>query len=135
MHDRNNRLIPSRPPKLRFYPGMFVELGKQLYEIVYAYRVKGDHQWKFCLEERESLCSVEERDKINQALVAAGVGNETHRIIYDLFRNTFDAFQFFSDIPLHGDRRHVGNKTMVQEAKIVSSGEVVTAKSKAELIA
>ena len=43
----------GKPPKLRFKPGWFIRhKSGQLYEILVAYRVRGEVGWFFVLEER-----------------------------------------------------------------------------------
>ena len=79
------KLTRSKPPKLRFRPGQFVELEGKLYEIIYAYRVKGDHQWRFCLEERRSFRSVEKGDVVGQWLADLDLDAGISRIVYDFF--------------------------------------------------
>jgi hypothetical protein len=119
----------GKPPKLRFQPGMFVQLDGQLYEILYAYRVRANSQeWQYCLEERRGLSSAP-RDAIGAALVALGCGERTPRIVYEVFRDGYDAMQFFADIPADADRMHASNKTLLQRGKVVSSGEVLSKES------
>jgi len=55
---------------------------------------------------------------------AFGAGDETPRIVYEMFRNHGDARTFFFDIPANGDRRVVSNKTLAK-AILLSSGVVV----------
>lgn len=115
----------GKPPKLRFQPGMFVRLRGQLYEIMYAYRLRDEPQeWRFSLEERMRLSS-KPTDALGKMINAMGAGSTTPRIVYEPFRSWMDASLYFSDIPLHGNRWCVGNKLMVQEAEVISSGEVL----------
>lgn len=115
----------GKPPKLRFQPGMFVQLDGQLYEILYVYRTRSAPQeWIYCLEEREQLSSAP-RDAIGALVAAMGCGSRTPRIVYELFTDGYDAMVYFADIPANADRTSVSNKTLLQRGRVVSSGEVL----------
>lgn len=117
----------GKPPKLRFRPGQFIEYKGQLHELMFAYRVKDDpHEWIFCLEERRDLSG--RKDLIGIVAEALGCGDETPRILYDLLRDSYDAFRYFEDIPANGDRTHVRNKDLLQKGKVISSGEILSSK-------
>jgi hypothetical protein len=112
----------GKPPKLRFRPGMFVEDHGQLYEILYAYRLRKDpHTWLFCLEERSNLEG--KLDAIGTFLERMGAGKHTPRIVYELFADDYAAFEFFADIPAHGDQVTKSNQDMLK-MRVVSSGQV-----------
>ena len=117
----------SKPPKLRWQPGSMVRVEKQLYEIMYCFRVKSDpHEWFFCLEERKSVLQPSTPDLIQQVAEAFGCGKDTPRIVYDMFKDSWEANSYFSDIPANADRWVVSNKTLMSKATLVSSGEIVT---------
>lgn len=116
----------GKPPKLRWKPGSFVLYQGELHEISYAYRLADDpHEWRFALQERKGLRTVPEGDVIAGMLSGLGAGNTTPRTVYELFRNGQDVHAFFCDIPLYGNVTIVTNKMMIQNAKLVSSGEVI----------
>jgi hypothetical protein len=116
---------PGKPPKLRWKPGSFLRVRGKLYEIMYAYRVQDEPQeWRFSLEERKALSSAP-TDALGQIFNALGAGSTTPRIVYEVFRDGYAAHQFFSDIPLNADRWEVGNKFLLQNGELVSSGEVL----------
>jgi len=113
----------SKPPKLRWQPGQLITLDKQLFEVICAFRVESQpSEWFFELEYRTAV--QEHLDAIGQLGRAFG-GDETPRIVYDVFRSDMDARHFFSDIPSNGDRRVVSNKVLMQGAQLVSSGVIV----------
>ena len=124
--DRGHAYVTtSKPPKLRWRPGSFIRVHGKLYEIMYCYCVQPEPQeWHFSLEERRGLSSTP-TDAIGQALNTLGAGSTTPRIVYEVFRDGYAAHAFFSDIPLHGDRWTVGNKFLLQNGELVSSGEVL----------
>lgn len=114
----------SKPPKLRWQPGQLITLDGQLFEIVYAFRIESEpSEWFFELEYRKSV--QESLDAIGQLGQAFGCGDETPRVVYDLFRDHTAARSYFSDIPSNGDRRVVSNKTLMRGAQVVSSGVIV----------
>lgn len=120
-----NVAAPGKPPKLRYRPGQFIQAENQLWEIVFAYRLVNEpFEWIFCLEERKSFRSVEPGDRIGELAAAMGCGAETPRIVYEMFRDSMDAHQFFGDIPSNGNRKDFTNKNLIQKGKVVSSGEI-----------
>jgi len=120
-----NVAAPGKPPKLRYRPGQFIEVENQLFEIIFAYRLVSEpFEWIFCLEERKSFRSIEPGDKIGEIAEAMGCGAETPRIVYEMFRDSMDAHQYFWDIPANGNRQDFTNKNLIQKGKLVSSGEI-----------
>lgn len=118
------RVFGSKPPKLRFRPGQIVRYKNELYEVMYAYRVRETpHEWFYSLEERKGLS--ENLDAIGQFLQAAGCGATTPRLVYEMFRDHGDASKFFFDIPLNGGRTTVPNKMLIQHATLISDGLLV----------
>ena len=114
-----------KPPKLRFQPGSFVEYKGQLYEILYAFRVaSAPQEWFYTLAERESL-TPPQLDLIGAVVEALGAGRNTPRVVYEVFPHEQAAWSYFSDIPRNGDCRCVGNRAMMKDAKVVSSGQVL----------
>jgi len=112
----------GKPPKLRFKPGMMIELEGQLYEVLYAFRLQdAPHEWRYMLEERKSVD--EALDDLGQLMEAMELGKNTPRVFYELFRDSMDAWTYFSDIPRNGDGRVVSNQTLLK-GKIISSGKV-----------
>lgn len=112
----------GKPPKLRFRPGTIVEYKGQVYEIVYAYRVKADpHEWFYCLEERSKSGELV-LDQIGSALQAMGAGRDTPRVVYEIFRDHGDANTYFFDIPVERDRNTVKNKDLLKGGKVLSQG-------------
>jgi hypothetical protein len=115
-----------KPPKLRFQAGTIFRLDGQLYELMYSYRIEDvPQEWHHYLEERKDLLDV--GDKIHHLLLALGCGSKTPRVSYDVFRDTYAAWQFFADIPRQADGRSVTNKTLLR-AEVVSSGLVTSTK-------
>jgi hypothetical protein len=106
------RVSPAgKPPKLRWKPGSKVRYKGDLYEVMYCYRIESDpHEWQVCLEE------VVAPDEIARALDGLGAGSTTPRIVYEIFRDWYEASSYFMDIPANGDRHHVTNKQMLQDA-------------------
>lgn len=101
---------------------MFVTDKDQLFEILYAYRLKNDpHTWIFCLEERTDLEG--KRDTLSALIERLGAGKHTPRVVYELFADSYDAMQFFADIPAYSDRIHKKNKDMLK-LRVLSSGQV-----------
>lgn len=117
----------GKAPKRRFSPGQFIWVEKQLWEIVYAYRLASDpSEWIYCLEERKELKSIQDGDVVGQAAAMLGAGSQTPRVFNDPFRSSGDANTFFHDIPVNGDRKHFTNKSLLQKkAEVKSSGEVI----------
>jgi hypothetical protein len=112
-----------KPPKLRWRPGEIYQIDGQLYEVICCYRLQEDPQeWRVRLEERKAID--EEHDAIGQIAEGLGLGNNTQRVVYDLFQSYTDADTYFADIPRNGDGRTVLNKTMLK-AKKVADGRVV----------
>lgn len=115
----------GKPPKLRFEPGEFICLEKQLYEVIYCFRVRANpREWLYACERRTSLSECQSQDSLYDQISAAGAGSETPRIVREIFRDEMQAFSFFSDIPIGRDRTTFSNKKLVQGAKLVSSGSV-----------
>ncbi len=51
-------MASTKPPKLRFRPGNFVEFRGALYEVMGVYRLKTDpHEWMFLLSSRRDMSS------------------------------------------------------------------------------
>lgn len=118
--------VGTKPPKVRFRPGSFIELEGRIYEVMYAYRVEKDpHEWRYVLEDRDGLRRVVPTDPWAQLAIQSGVGELTPRIVYDLFEDDGEAHIYFAGIPRWKNRRVVLNKQMVQSAKLLSSGEVL----------
>jgi len=116
----------GKPPKLRFHPGSFIKFQNNLYEILYAFRTVDDpHEWIYCLAERTELSS-SPKDMISQIAVAIGAGDTTPRIVYELFKSSYDATRFFGDIVSGGDTVLVTNKRLLQNGNVISSGEIVS---------
>lgn len=114
----------GKPPKLRFRPGQYIQYKGQLYELMFAYRLKEDpHEWIYCLEERRSL-SGRPKDTIAAVSASLGCGDGTPRIVYDIFHDGYQVFEFFIDIPGNGDRNNVRNKDLLQHGEVISSGTV-----------
>jgi len=111
----------QKPPKLRFRPGdEFKDPSGQLYELIYCYRTQdAPHEWIFHMEERPGLAD----DEMAAIIAAMGMGKSTPGIVYEIFRNSTDAFQFFSDIPHNGDSIDVSNKTLLKWTKIEPGAE------------
>lgn len=124
---RTSVLHGGKPPKLRFRPGQYVEFDGQLYEVMYAYRLKENpHEWIFCLEERKDLSG--SMDEIGQIAESLGCGSLTPKIVYDLFHSWAQAAEFFFDIPANGDRANVTNKSLLQRGRLISSGAILGTK-------
>ncbi|HLC77986.1 MAG TPA: hypothetical protein VJH92_02585 [Candidatus Nanoarchaeia archaeon] len=126
-------VINSKAPKLRARPGEFVELNGELlkkyqdklWEVIYCFRVKGDHNWRYCLSVRKSVIQDDGKDEIGKALDSLGCGSKTPRVIYGQFMDDMAAFNFFADIPHHGDSIVLTNQQMLSgNVKVVSSGTV-----------
>lgn len=117
----------SKPPKLRFQIGAFVQYKGQLYEIMFAYRLRDDpHEWLYELEERKNLTPNDlQQDPIHRLALGLGAGKTTPRVVYELFRSQQDAITFFWDVPSAGDRMAVRNKNLLQHGTIVSSGAIL----------
>lgn len=114
----------TKPPPMRFKIGSYVKHEGWLYEVMYAYRVVTDpHEWIYCLEVRKGLDG--SKDAIGRIAEAMGCGETTPRVVYDLFRTSYEANSFFGDIPSNGDRTLLKNKEMMAEAEVVSSGQVI----------
>lgn len=106
----------GKPPKLRFKPGTFLTWKGQRYEIMYAYRVEDNpHEWRYSLEERDKDSRPE---AINVVLKILGAGMTTPRVVYEMFRNSHEAYRYFSDITMGGNRCDVSNGTLVREAEV-----------------
>lgn len=115
----------GKPPKLRFQPGCFIRFRGQLFEIMYAFRSEeAPAEWQYCLEERQTLSS-QPQDYLGQLVAALGAGKTTPRIVYQLFRNNYEAHSFFMDLPCNGNRSTVKNQTLLNDGEVVSSGEVL----------
>jgi hypothetical protein len=70
----------QKPPKLRWKPGSVVELDRQIFEVICAYRVQTEpHEWYFELEYRKSI--VEDLDFVGRVAEAFGAGDETPRMM------------------------------------------------------
>lgn len=122
--DHGRATFQDKAPKLRFRPGSFVYSNsrKQMYEILYCYRIKEyPNEWMFYLEERNDLKSPE---TILSRLLETVAPCSENRIQYTLFRTSIDAESFFSNVYHHADGRIVFNKTMLNEMEVISSGEV-----------
>lgn len=117
----------GKAPKVRFKTGQFVKRGDEIWEVIYAYRLKTNpHEWIYCLEERKQIGkSLSDDDKLGHMFNALGCGEGTPRIVFDIFKSSMDAHRFFADIPANGDREDVPNKKMLNEFKIISSGEIL----------
>ena len=118
----------GKPPKLRWQPGSFVRVRGHLWEIIYAYRLQSEpSEWHFALERREEL-RTRTPEFLGTDTQEWGHGISTPRIVYELFRSWYDAENYFHDLPVGGiDRSRVtyGNKFLMQNAELVSSGEVL----------
>jgi hypothetical protein len=121
------RVLPSgKPPKLRFRPGSFIRYQGKLYEVMFAYRVAAEpSEWLYCCEERQGLKSGELSTFISGLTEALGAGETTPRVVMAIFHDSMQARQFFVDIPVGRDRITFKNKQLVQNAQLVSSGEVL----------
>lgn len=122
----------GRPPKLRFQPGSFIRYGGKLYEVIFAYRVAADpSEWRYCCEERQELTSGEPSGIFPGLTEALGAGDTTPRVVGEIFRDTQEAWCFFSEIPTGHNRTTFTNKQLVRAARVVSSGEVLGPEHKA----
>lgn len=122
----------GKSPKLRFQPGSFIRYVGKLYEIMFAYRVAEDpSEWRYCCEERQELTSGEAGGIFPGLIKALGAGDTTPRVVREIFRDTMQAWDFFSDIPVGRNRCTFSNKQLVQGAQVVSSGEVLGPEHKA----
>jgi hypothetical protein len=124
------RVLPAgKAPKRRFSPGEFIWVENQLWEIMYAFRVRDNpSEWHYCLEERKTLSS-KPTDAIGGILVGIGVGAKTPRIKYEVFLSSMDASMFFGEIVALGNRKTFTNKMLLQgKAEVRSSGEVISPK-------
>src|SRR3989344_6021680 len=137
-------VINSKAPKLRARPGEFVELNGELlkkyqdklWEVIYCFRVKGDHNWLYCLAARKSVIQDDGKDEIGKALDSLGCGKGTPRVVYGRgwgkgtrrfvdvqFGDGMAAHIYFADIPCHGDSIILMNQQMVSKnVKLVNSG-------------
>lgn len=107
---------PGKPPKLRYKPGSYVLYKNSIHEVMFAYRIhEKPHEWIFAIEERKSL----KLDKIGDALQRMGAGSDTDRIVYEIFRDHYQVYEYFRDIPFSGDRIHLTNQQMISEVKVV----------------
>lgn len=114
----------GKPPKLRFRPGQYIRYKGQLYELMFAYRLKENpREWIFCLEERRNL-SGRPKDLIAAVAESMGLGDSTPRVVYDIFHDGYQVFEFFIDIPGNGDRTNVRNKDLLRHGEVISSGTV-----------
>jgi hypothetical protein len=115
----------TKPPPLRFKIGSYLRYEGCLYEVMYAYRtVSNPHEWIYCLEVRKDLMGT--TDAIGELASAMGLGEATPRVVYDLFRDDYEANRYFWDIPCNGDRTLRKNGTLVKDAQVVSSGQVLS---------
>jgi len=123
----------GKPPKLRFQPGSFVRMGKKVFKIIYCFRVQSNPtEWYYQCEERIDLVTEPKApnpfaaacDSVAKAL---GAGEETPRVVYDIFRDFSQAHQFFFDIPCNGSagRDLFSNKQLLQQGEMISSGDVL----------
>jgi len=128
-NSRNGKLYVSdgKPPKLRFRPGWYVEYEGQLYVIQYAFRVQEvPHEWHFCLEERAQLHAPNETMMDALCALIEERQDPVPRIVYSIFRNSWDAMQYFVSIPCSGDRVTITNKKLLNRGRVVSKHDIQT---------
>lgn len=116
----------DKPPKLRYRPGQYVMYKNQLYEIRYCFRTATDPgEWCFVLFERKS--AVEKPMPEIQAIQVTklGAGSQIKLVVSELFKSEMDAHEYFSDIYRDASSILLMNKSMVQHAKVVSSGPLI----------
>lgn len=107
----------NKPPKLRFKPGLRVMFEAREYEIVYVYRCMPDTQeWVYVLEERGE--GSRQGDEMSMIMAMMGAGRTTKRIVYEIFRDSMSAWDYFQDIPCNGNRTGVTNKEMLKKASL-----------------
>lgn len=118
-------LPAGKPPKLRFRPGTIIRIGSQHYQIVYAYRLQDSpHEWHFCCELRDGV-EAPKLDEVMRVVTALGAGTDTPRVVREIFRDGYDVMNFFSDIPMNHDHVTFTNQELLNQATVVSSGEVL----------
>lgn len=96
-------MASTKPPKLRFRPGNFVEFRGALYEVMGAYRLKADpHEWLFLLSARQDMHSgFANPSKITWEPVGALPNSVS--LVYDVI---------------------VSNQNLLQGGKLLSSGPI-----------
>jgi hypothetical protein len=106
------RVLPAgKPPKMRFQPGSFVTFKGQLYEVLYAFRLKtAPNEWHYALGERSGLKSRYTMDL-------------SERIVYQLFHSWYEATCHFM-WATNESTLSASTKSLLQHGSLVSSGEV-----------
>ena len=106
-------------------PGQFIEYDGGLHEILYVYRLNSaPHEWVFCLEERSDTSG--RLDDIGYIAASLGCGDQTPRIVYDIFRDQAQVMRYFLDIPGNGDRIHLRTRTLLNHGRLVDAEKTTT---------
>lgn len=112
----------TKAPRLRVSPGSIVAYKGALYEVMYCYRTETDpSEWRYYLEERDSV-QAHSGSQIQRLIEGVGAGQNVCRVVTGLFRNSSEAFSYFSDIYRAADAVIVYNKDFVQHGRVISSG-------------
>jgi len=114
------RSAGTKAPKLRFKIGQRIEYGGVRYEVDGAYRLsENPHEWIYRLVDMTPLVQRESTAKLEEA--AQMLAPHIERVVYEPFRSSWDAGQYFWDIPARAGYRsdifHCGNKKLIQNGR------------------
>jgi len=115
--------VIKKPPKMRFKLGQRVLYEGVEYCIDGAFRLQKDaHEWIYRLVD---MTPIAQREALyNFEVMASSLAPEVTRIVYEPFRESYDAVKHFAPIPAppgrRGDECFVANKRLLQQCKGLS---------------
>ena len=107
---------------MRFKMGQRVLYEGVEYQIDGAFRLQRDpHEWIYRLVDMTPI--VQREALYDFEVLASSLAPEVKRIVYEPFRESYDAMKHFGPIPAppgrRGDECHVHNKKLVQQGKVL----------------
>ena len=107
----------TKPPKIRFRPGMKFEYDGSIWILIYMFRLRNQQGiWYHCLEEEKEL------DKSGAMLLGYIIGNDLgykgDSIIYEEFRSESDARNHFRDRMMLGSQTTMTTQELLKLKRI-----------------
>ena len=114
--------LGTKAPKMRFRIGQRVLYEGIEYEIDGAYRVKTEpHEWRYRLVDMTPIVQRTAMYALDE--MAQRLAPEVERVVYEPFRDFYEASRHFFPIPAppgkRGDTCVATNKQLVQSAKVL----------------
>ncbi len=108
----------EKAPKLRFRPGMVFVYEGEIIMLQAAFRIRGDdREWRYCGTVLSRKTDEAARQQAMERAKSFTTEANSPEVVYWLFRNSLDAFTYFSYLPRLGDGRILSNKQLLQKGE------------------